>query len=69
MSLFWQNFNSNGTARQQSIAALRESLADVCEGFTLQDAVPRWQRRQTLLTELKKLLDYYRHSEAWQDVP
>ncbi len=67
MSLFWDNFNSNGKAKLKVIAELRESLADVCEGFALRSGLPRWQRRQTLLTELKKLADHYRRSETWQE--
>jgi hypothetical protein len=67
MGLFWQNFNSNGQSRQRAVAELRESLAELCEGFAVTAALPRWQRRQTLLAELKKLSDYYRRSESWED--
>ncbi|MFN4260462.1 MAG: hypothetical protein ACK4RK_14305 [Gemmataceae bacterium] len=68
MSIFWENFNSNGKARQQAIGDLRESLAEICEGFALHHALPRWQRRQVLLTELKKLADYYRQSTVWEEL-
>jgi hypothetical protein len=69
MGLFWEHFNSDDRARCQVISDLRESLGELCEGFALDDTLPRWQRRQTLLTELKKLADYYRRSENWGDVP
>jgi hypothetical protein len=69
MSLFWQHFNADDRTKLQAIGELREALAEMCEGFALDNTLPKWQRRQTLLTELKKLADYYRRSETWQEVP
>ena len=68
MSLFWDHFDADRRTKLQPIADLRESLAEVCEGFALLDGIPRWQKRQTLLTELKKLADYYRRSSTWDEL-
>lgn len=66
MSPFWQNFVSDGRANQQPVNELRIALAEACENFALLQNLPKWQRRQTLLTELKKLADHYRRSDSWQ---
>lgn len=68
MSLFWQHFNSSAPAVRRSIADFRENLAEVCEGFAILEDLPRWQKRQTLLAELKRLADYYRRSDTWDEI-
>lgn len=68
MSPFWQNFNNNGKARHAPVNELRQALAEACEDFALLTKMPKWQRKQTLLTELKNLADHYRIWGTWRDV-
>jgi len=68
MSIFWKNFESNGRARAHAVGELRESLAEACESFALRADLLRWQKRQSLLAELQRLTEYYRRSEAWDDI-
>jgi hypothetical protein len=68
MSLFWKNFEANGRVKIQAVAELREALVEACESFALLVALPRWQKRQALSAELQRLADFYRRSEAWDDI-
>ncbi len=68
MSPFEKNFETDNRAKVLAVGELREALAEACESFALMADLPRWQKRQSLLAELKRLADFYRRSEAWEDI-
>jgi hypothetical protein len=67
MSPFWRNFQNNSKARHAPVNELRETMTEVCEDFARID-MPIGYKRNVLLKELHRLVEFYRDSGNWPKV-